>query len=258
MLTRVAAFLYGLVCYAFFLVVFLYAIGFVGNIGVPKSIDSGVAPPLAQALLINALLLGLFAVQHSVMARVWFKRMWTRIVPEPVERSTYVLIASAVLAFVMWQWQPIPAQVWNVENATGRMVLQALFWLGWFGVLLSTWLVDHFGLFGLRQVFAFARGVPYVPPQFRTPSLYKMVRHPLYLSFIVGFWSTPTMSVGHLFFAVMTTAYIVVAIQFEERDLMNFYGDAYRKYRQQVSMLIPFPKRQAADAEQAKRHAGGR
>jgi methanethiol S-methyltransferase len=259
MVSRIAAFLYGLIAYAFFLVVFLYAIGFVGNIGVPKSIDSGVAPPLAEALLINALLLSLFAVQHSVMARVWFKRMWTRIVPEPVERSTYVLIASAVLAFVMWQWRPIPTEVWNVQNATGRMVLQALFALGWFGVLLSTWLVDHFGLFGMRQVYAFARGVPYQPPAFKTPALYKMVRHPLYLGFIVGFWSTPTMSVAHLFFAVMTTAYIVVAIQFEERDLMNFYGDAYRRYRQQVSMLIPFPRRAvAADAEQAKRQAGAR
>jgi protein-S-isoprenylcysteine O-methyltransferase Ste14 len=252
MVNRIAALLYGIVCYVFFLAVFLYAIGFIGNVAVPKSIDSGPASPWQEALVIDAVLLSLFAVQHSGMARVGFKRAWTRIVPAPVERSTYVLIASAVLALVMWQWRPIPSSIWDVQNGSGRVALQALFWLGWFGVLLSTWLVDHFGLFGLRQVYAYFKGVPYENPKFKTPALYKLVRHPLYLGFIIAFWSTPRMTAGHLFFAVMCTAYIVVAIQFEERDLMHFYGEAYRTYRQQVSMLIPLRFRAA---ERAKRHA---
>jgi len=256
MLTRIAAFLYGVVCYVFFLAVFLYAIGFVGNIGVPKSIDSGTAPPLAQALIINILLLSLFAIQHSGMARIGFKRVWTRLVPEPVERSTYVLIASAVLAVVMWGWQPMPSEIWHVQNSTGRMVLLGLFGLGWFAVLLSTWLVDHFGLFGMRQVYCYAKGVPYQPPQFKTPGLYKMVRHPLYLGFIVAFWSTPVMSAGHLLFAAMCTGYIVVAIQFEERDLIHFYGDAYRAYRQRVSMLIPLRFRSAATSAESGKGKG--
>ena len=239
MLARIAAFLYGLVCYLIFLVTFLYAIGFVGNLIVPKSIDSGPAVPLVEALLINTLLLSLFAIQHSVMARQWFKRAWTKIVPQPIERSTYVLLASLVLSLLFWQWRPMREVIWDVQNPTGRIVLQGLFWMGWGGVLFSTYLVDHFSLFGLKQVYLYLKGLPDKATPFKTPALYKVVRHPLYLGFIIAFWSTPRMTLGHLFFAAVCTAYIVVAIQFEERDLMEFYGDSYRKYRTQVSMLFP-------------------
>jgi protein-S-isoprenylcysteine O-methyltransferase Ste14 len=239
MVPRIATFLYGLVCYLIFLVTFLYAIGFVGNLVVPKSIDSGPAVPLTEALLVNTLLLSLFAIQHSVMARQWFKRAWTKIIPQPMERSTYVLLASLVLSLLFWQWRPMRDVIWDVQNSTGRIVLQGLFWMGWGGVLFSTYLIDHFSLFGLRQVYLYLKGLPEEPTSFKTPGLYKVVRHPLYLGFVVAFWSTPRMTLGHLFFAAVCTAYIVVAIQFEERDLMEFYGDSYRKYRTQVSMLLP-------------------
>lgn len=239
MLARIATFLYGLVCYLIFFVTFLYAIGFVGNLVVPKSIDSGPAVPLIEALLINTLLLSLFAIQHSVMARQWFKRAWTKIIPQPIERSTYVLLASLVLLLLFWQWRPMHNVIWDVQNPTGRIVLQGLFWMGWGGVLFSTYLVDHFSLFGLKQVYRYLKGLSEEPTPFKTPVLYKVVRHPLYLGFIVAFWSTPRMTLGHLFFAAVCTAYIVLAIQFEERDLIEFYGDSYRKYRTQVSMLLP-------------------
>ncbi len=242
-MTRILAFLYGVLCYLIFFVTFLYAIGFVGNVVVPKSIDTGTAVPLAWALLIDALLLSVFAIQHSVMARQWFKRLWTRMVPQPVERSTYVLVASCALLLLFWQWRPLTAIIWDVRNPTGAILLQGLFWIGWGLVLVSTFLVDHFSLFGVKQVYTYLKQQPSEPQPFKTPAVYKTVRHPLYLGFIIAFWSTPRMNLGHLFFAIMTTAYIILAIQFEERDLIRSYGDQYRDYRRRVSMLIPMPPR---------------
>jgi len=242
-MTRILAFLYGVLCYLIFFVTLLYAIGFVANVVVPKSIDTGTAVPLAWALLIDALLLSVFAIQHSVMARQWFKRLWTRMVPQPVERSTYVLVASCALLLLFWQWRPLTAIIWDVRNPTGAILLQGLFWIGWGLVLVSTFLVDHFSLFGVKQVYTYLKQQPSEPQPFKTPAVYKTVRHPLYLGFIIAFWSTPRMNLGHLFFAIMTTAYIILAIQFEERDLIRSYGDQYRDYRRRVSMLIPMPPR---------------
>jgi protein-S-isoprenylcysteine O-methyltransferase Ste14 len=225
--------------YTIFVAAFLYAIGFVGNRIVPKSIDSGPSTDAAVALSVDVFLLTLFAVPHSVMARPVFKRWWTRFVPLPVERSTYVLMSSLALALLFWQWRAIPGLVWGVTGPVGRWLLLAIFWIGWGVVFISTFLVDHFDLFGLRQVYHFASGQAYTPPAFMTRGLYRYVRHPIMLGFLLAFWATPRMTFGHLLFAVAMTAYILIALQFEERDLVGYYGDRYRAYRKQAGMLLP-------------------
>lgn len=240
----VLALLYGALCYGIFLVAFLYAIGFVGNLVVPKTIDSGSERPLPEALLVNVLLLGAFAVQHSVMARPGFKRLWTKIVPRPVERSTYVLLASLALLLLFWQWRPLRTPVWTVENPIGQILMQALFFLGWLIVFLGTFMINHFDLFGLRQVFLNWRNREYTELGFRIPGFYKFVRHPIMLGFLIAFWATPVMTAGHLLFAVATTGYILIALQLEERDLVHHFGKQYQEYRQKTSMLLPRTRKQ--------------
>jgi protein-S-isoprenylcysteine O-methyltransferase Ste14 len=240
-MNRVAAAIYGALSYLLFLVVFLYAVGFVGNVLVPKGIDGPAEGSPLAAILVNVLLLGVFAVQHSVMARPGFKRWWTRVVPEPIERSTYVLLSSLALALLFWQWRPLTGLVWDVAGPF-RTVLQAGFWLGWLVVLTSTFMLNHFELFGLRQVWLNLRGQAGAPAAFRAPLLYGFVRHPIMLGFLIAFWSAPTMTAGHLLFSLATTGYILIALQFEERDLVAYFGDTYRQYRERVPMLLPFVK----------------
>jgi protein-S-isoprenylcysteine O-methyltransferase Ste14 len=247
------AVLYGVVVYAIFFLTFLYAVGFVAGAPLPRSIDSGPLHGLRRSLAVDLFLLGLFAVQHSLMARPAFKAWWTKFVPKPVERTTYVLFSSLCLILLYWKWHPLPQLVWNVTSPVAAAVLWAVSALGWATVLLSTFLINHFDLFGLRQVWAYRLGKETPPPEFQTPLFYKVVRHPIYLGFILAFWATPTMSQGHLLFAAATTAYILIGIQLEERDLLQEFGARYEAYRGRAGMLYPKMSR-TARSEQRLQH----
>lgn len=240
---RIISFLYGVLAHLGFLVAFLYLIGFLGNFVVPKSIDSGQAGPVGQALLINVILIAIFGIPHSIMARPGFKQWWTRFVPQHIERSTYVMISNLFVALLMWQWQPMVGVIWNVEHPVGASVLWGLFGIGWVMVVLTSFMINHFDLFGLRQVYLHLRGMEYTPLEFKAKWIYKYIRHPLMLGWFIAFWSTPQMSAGHLVFAVGTTVYILIAIQFEERDLVKYHGEDYVNYRRSVSMLLPLKKK---------------
>lgn len=242
-MARALAFLYGTVSYVLFLGVFVYAIAFVGDFAVPKTIDSGAAGSLWPSLLTNLGLLGLFALQHSGMARPGFKKWWTKIIPEPIERSTYVLLASLVLAALMLFWRPLPEIVWSVEAAWAQNALWGVFALGWLLVLAATFMISHFHLFGLRQVREHLRGEELSDPEFQVKGLYRIVRHPLNFGFLLAFWAAPEMTVGHLLFSVATTGYIFVAMYLEERDLVARFGERYRNYRAAVPQIFPTPKR---------------
>jgi protein-S-isoprenylcysteine O-methyltransferase Ste14 len=241
-MSRFIGFLYGIASYLLFFATILYTIGFIEGILVPKTIDSGTAVPMTEALVVNMLLLTVFAVQHSVMARKGFKEWWTRFIPKSVERSTFVLFSSLAVILLLWQWRPMPDVVWQVENPTIAMALVGLSFLGWVVLFTSTFLINHFELFGLHQVTSNLAGRQMPAPRFYTPLFYKFVRHPLYLGFIIAFWSTPMMTMGHLLFAVACTGYIFVGIMLEERDLTDLFGDDYRHYKNRVSMIVPWRK----------------
>lgn len=245
--------IYGVIAYLVFLASFLYAVGFVGGFLVPKTIDSGSAGAGVPSLLVNLGLLSLFAVQHSVMARPAFKRWWTRIIPSAMERSTYVLASSLILFLLFWLWQPLPSVVWQVTQPWAVGALWAVFGIGWLIVLISTFLINHFDLFGLRQVFLHFSGQSYTPVPFRTPWLYRVVRHPIMLGFLIAFWTIPTMTQGHLLFAAVVTAYVLIALRLEERDLLAHYGETYSAYQGQVRMLLPLP----IGGGSAKENGGG-
>lgn len=233
------AFVYGVICYVIFFGTFLYLVGFLGNVVVPKSIDSGLEAPLALAATVNIALIALFGLQHSVMARPGFKRWWKRIVPTSVERSTYVLLSSLVLILLFWQWRPMTEVIWQAEAQWSRAVLWAVFGAGVLTVLLSTFIIDHFDLFGLRQVFLRLIGRPYTELPFKVTFFYKFVRHPLYVGWFLTFWGTPQMTLGHLLFALGMSGYILIAVNYEERDLQRFHGDDYRRYRDRVPKFLP-------------------
>ncbi len=253
---RMIFFLYGTLCYLSFLGIFLYAVGFLGNVVVPTSIDGAPQMPFWSALAINTLLLGIFAVQHSVMARQGFKRWWTQYVPKPIERSTYVLFTNIALGLMFFFWQPMGGSIWNVQESWGQGLLYGIYALGWSIVFISTLLINHFDLFGMRQVWLYLRGQEYIPLKFKTPALYERVRHPLYVGWLLAFWGTPTMTSAHLVFAVMTTVYILMAIQWEEKDLVSAHGKAYEDYRRRVPMLIPsFSKKNVGKLTAPNSHA---
>jgi len=254
-MARITAFLYGLVAYLVFLVTILYAIGFVSGLIVPKTIDNGEAVPPVVALIVNLLLMSVFAVQHSVMARKPFKQWLTQYISPAIERSTFVLLASLALLLLFWEWRPMPAIVWQIADARLAMAVLGLSLFGWVLVVFSTFLINHFELFGMHQVTLNLAGRPLPAPRFRTPVLYKVVRHPIYLGFIIAFWAVPTMTAGHLLFAGVTTAYIFVGIALEEHDLVAQYGDKYRRYRERVAMLVPFWHRGAAALRWESRRA---
>lgn len=241
-MNRVLVSLYGVVSYIVFFLSFLYAIGFLGGFVVPKSINSGEPGPIVFSLLINVVLLSLFAIQHSVMARPIFKKWFTRLIPEAIERSTYVLLSSLLLFLLFGLWQPMPDVIWSIESSIGKTIMMGIFCLGWIVVLLSTFMINHFDLFGLRQIYINYKGQEYRHLEFRVVGLYKLCRHPIMLGFIIAFWATPLMTVGHLLFAVTTTAYIFVALQLEERDLITFFGDVYKNYQDKVPMVFPFKR----------------
>jgi protein-S-isoprenylcysteine O-methyltransferase Ste14 len=257
MFKRILFFGYGSFSYVVFLGTFLYAIGFIGNFGVPTTLDGPASGPLGLSLAIDAGLLTLFAVQHSVMARKWFKEWWTKIAPKPVERSTYVLFSSVALILLFLLWRPLGGVVWSVDDPTGRLVLRGLFAFGWALILYSTFLINHFDLFGLRQVWRYLLGKPDEGLRFTTPGPYRLVRHPLYVGWLFAFWMTPVMTFAHLLFSIATTAYILLAIQFEERDLVREFGDTYEEYRRSVPMLIPSVRKRGSKPSPAIAKAAG-
>jgi protein-S-isoprenylcysteine O-methyltransferase Ste14 len=253
MLKRILFFAYGSISYLIFLGTFLYAVCFIGNFGVPRTLDGAAIGALGVSFAIDTGLLAIFAVQHSIMARKWFKDWWTQIVPKPIERSTYVLCSSLALILLFALWQPLGALIWSVEDPVGRFVLRGLFASGWGLVLVSTFLINHFDLFGLRQVWLYLLNRPCDALRFATPGPYRLVRHPLYMGWLLAFWMTPVMTLAHLLFSIATTAYILLAIRFEERDLVREHGDAYEEYRRSVPMLVPFSNKRGF----AKKEPGG-
>jgi methanethiol S-methyltransferase len=254
---RTFALLYGVLAYLVFLPAFLYLIGFVGNLFLPTTIDKGHLSPPIQSIGIDLALLSLFAMQHSVMARPSFKRWWTRFTPVSIERSTYVLLSSLILLLLFWQWRPIPNMVWSVTDPLAAGAIRVLFWIGWIVALSSTFLTNHFQFFGLAQVFARFLKQNLPAPSFKTILFYSYVRHPLYLGLLLAFWGAPLMTAGHLLFALATTGYILIGVHLEERDLIGTFGDDYRRYRRQVAMLIPIPRRKFAAREAANPSKSG-